>query len=278
MVPSVDPITFEQVVAHLLNAQHNVWLKCPYKRKTNSRQFDGYREVWHGIFSQYKIGIECKKWSRRVGVQTVEAFSKKLERCKLDKGIMISFSGYTSIAIDEAEMSHIDIYSFRPLELGDVASNIKQIDFPEIIIPFPKASFKISGDDIRPDEVKSLETKMKDFDIEDFDIFDEKGVKVGNLDRIAGAMAEFEVLTEGKRVGRITKDWSSQTHYLHTELNDRILKLRVTAFEVRYKTTIVATPGVFRYEDHYIMKNEISGARELVPLKQVEKIVTKYKK
>lgn len=272
----MDPTTFEQVVAHLLNAQHSVWLKCPYKRKTNSRQFDGYREVWHGMFSKYKIGIECKKWSRRVGVQTVEAFSKKLERCKLDKGIMISFSGYTSNAIDEAEISRIDIYSFRPLQLGDVATNIRQIDFPEILMPFPKARLEISSDDITPEEVKSLDIQMKR--VEDFDIFDENGVKVGNLDRIAGTMAEFEVLTQGKRMGTITKDWSSQSLYLHTELNGRTLRIRVTAFEVSYKTAIVAIPGIFRHEDHYIMKNEITGARELIPLKQVERIVAKFKK
>jgi len=271
----MDPTTFEQVVAHLLNAQYDVRLKCPYKNKTNSRQFDGYREVWYGIFSRYKIGIECKKWSRRVGVQTVEAFSKKLERCKLDKGIMVSFRGYTSNAIDEAEISHIDIYSFRPLQLGDVATNVRQIDFPEILMPFPKAILKISADDITPEEVKSLDIQMKR--TEDFDIFDENEVKVGNLDRIAGAMAEFEVLTQGKRMGTITRDWPSQSLYLYTELNGRKLRIRVTGLEVKYKTAIVAKPGIFRHEDHYIMKNEITGARELVPVKQVERIVAKYK-
>lgn len=276
MVTRMDPTTFEQVVAHLLNAQHNIKLKCPYKRRTNSRQFDGYREYWYGIFSHYKIGVECKKWSKRVGVQTVEAFSKKLERCKLNKGIMISFSGFTSVAIDEAEMSNIDIYSFRPLQIGDVAANIRQMDFHEILMPFPKVDFTISADDITPEEVKNLDIQMKV--IEDFDIFDEKGAKVGNLDRIAGAMAEFEVLTQRKRVGRITKDWTSQSHYLHTELNGRTLKLKVNLIDVRYKTAIIAKPGVFRHEDHYIMKNEITGARELIPLWQVKKIVTKYKK
>ena len=272
----MDPTTFEQVVAHLLNAQHNVMLDCPYKNKTNRRQFDGYREVWHGLYSQYKIGIECKKWKKRVGIQAVEAFSKKLERCKLDKGIMISFSGYTHSAIDEADSSQIDIYSFRPLQLGDVAKSIRQIDFPVILMPYPKAKLEISADDITSEEVKELDVKMEQ--VEDFDIFDENGVKVGNLDQIAGAMAEFQVLTQRKRVGIVSRDLSSQSLYLHTTLKGRKLRIRVTAFEVRYRTVIIAKPGVFRHEDHYIMKNEITGSRELIHRTQVEKIVVKYKK
>lgn len=271
----MEPYTFEQVVAHLLKARHNVWLSCPYRGKTNRRQFDGYREVWLGEFSRHRIGIECKKWNKRVGVQTVEAFSKKLERCKLDKGIMVSFSGYTSTAIDEAEASGIDIYSFRPLQPGDVAANIRQINFPEILMPFPKAKLEISADDITPEEARSLSIKMER--IQDFDIFDEDGMKVGNLDNIAGALAEFEVLTMRKRAGRITRDWTSQPVYMHSELNGRTIRMRVTAFEVRYRTSIVAAPGVFRHEDHYIMKNEVTGIRELVPREHVERIGIKYK-
>ena len=189
----MDSTTFEQVVAHLLNAQHNKKLDCPYKRRTHSRQFDGYREIWYDIFSKKKIGIECKKWRRCVGVQTIESFSKKIERCKIDKGIMVSFSGYTSLAIDEAIMSEIDIYSFRPLQIEDVSANIKQINFYDIIVPFPKVNFSISKDDISPEELKKLDIQPKK--IEDFDIFDENGKNVGNLDRVAGAMAEFDVLT-----------------------------------------------------------------------------------
>lgn len=270
----MDPTTFEQVVAHLLNADHNVRLSCSYGEKVRSRQFDGYREVWRSEFVRYRIGIECKKWKKPVGVQSVEAFSKKIERCKIDQGIMISFKGFSSTAIDEAMVSNIDIYSFRPLEPRDVSSNIKRIDFYEIVQPFPTARIQISGDDVTPEEARNPDIRMRD--IKDFDIFDEKGTKIGNLDRIAGALAEFEVLTRGKRAGRIDRDWTTQNVFIHSHINGRPLRIRVTGFEVEYKTRPLVRQGVFRHEGHYIMKNEATGSRQLIPLSHVKKISAKY--
>ena len=99
-----DPFLFEMIVAYLFNADHNVKIDCDYNQEPLKRQFDGYKKIWiEDTLSVITIGIECKKTRRPVGIDRVEAFKTKLERCKINKGIMVSFAGYQSGAEKSAK-------------------------------------------------------------------------------------------------------------------------------------------------------------------------------
>ena len=126
-----DPITFEQVVAHLFQAKHNVTLNCGDTGQ--SVQFDGYRLTYLiPLMTPFRIGIECKKWNRRVNRDEVSAFAMDLKHCKLHRGIMVSFSGYQSGAIERAKDENIDLYEFRPCFSQDLHKNLKEINYKQI--------------------------------------------------------------------------------------------------------------------------------------------------
>ena len=79
-----DPILFEQVVAHLLEARHNVKLYCMYDGSARKIRFDGYREVHvDALLTPMKVGIECRRKKVPVRRREVSAFSKEVERCRL---------------------------------------------------------------------------------------------------------------------------------------------------------------------------------------------------
>lgn len=50
-----------------------------------------------------RVAVECKDWSRRVGIDTVEQFLGKLADIDADRGIMYSSSGYSQPAHDRCD-------------------------------------------------------------------------------------------------------------------------------------------------------------------------------
>ena len=268
----MDPIQFEKVAAHLLHATHNVRLPCQYNGSIIRRQFDGYRVVWYGVFSHYKIGIECRKRSRKVGINSVEEFAKKIEKCKIDKGIMVSFLGFTSNAIIAAKSDSLDLYSLRQCRPDDVAENIRQIDFIEFTDHFARANIAIPADDLSFEDAQAIDASS----MIDRNVYDEKGVRLGTLEDIARSMVEFEVLTGGRKLGVLEKDLSETSAYLHIMSRGKKQKILVKSISVRYRTRIASKLADFQSSEHYIMKNELTLERRLIPVSKVNEIIRKY--
>jgi len=71
--------------------------------------------------------IECKDWSRKVGVQNVEAFSKKVENLGANVRAMVSRKGFTKDGLKLAEHEHIGCWSLLPDDPGQVGFSIGQM-------------------------------------------------------------------------------------------------------------------------------------------------------
>jgi hypothetical protein len=65
-------------------------------------------DVWAAGFIagvDVNVAIECKRYSRPVNVGTVDEFAGKLQDLNADRGILYSYSGFTSSAVNRAALS-----------------------------------------------------------------------------------------------------------------------------------------------------------------------------
>ncbi len=75
-----------------------------------------------------KIALECKDYSRAVGIEKMDAFRGKCESIPdISKKVFVSKSGYTSGAIQYAKAYSIDLY-----EVGDLSKDLILSWFPRI--------------------------------------------------------------------------------------------------------------------------------------------------
>lgn len=105
--------------------EKNIYLTS---KNGNKRQID--------ILLTHKIGrhifrtiIECKDWKRKVDIKVIDEFSTKIRSVNVEKGIIVSKSGFTSGLLKEAEAySFISLYTINEVE--NIASEI--IDFNKV--------------------------------------------------------------------------------------------------------------------------------------------------
>jgi hypothetical protein len=72
---------------------------------------------------EIKIAIECKDYSRAVGIEKMDAFKAKCDSIPaISKKIFVSKSGYTSGAIKNAEIYGIELYELTDLNKDSVLS------------------------------------------------------------------------------------------------------------------------------------------------------------
>lgn len=67
------------------------------------------REGHHEV----RVALECRDRSRKVGVPDVEAFAIKCRRTSVDKGIIVSGSGFTETAREKARANGIGCFSLE---------------------------------------------------------------------------------------------------------------------------------------------------------------------
>jgi hypothetical protein len=113
--------------------EHNV--KLPGKISGTPRQID---VLVTGIVSGEKIeiAIECKKYSKKIGIGKVDEFAGKLEDIGVDRGILYSFEGVTAPAFARAEGA-----SQPRITLGDLKGPTPVLPDWQRIVPeikFPK--------------------------------------------------------------------------------------------------------------------------------------------
>jgi len=271
---------FEQVVAYLFRAKHDMMIDCGYSGKTRKRQFDGYYEELLGNFKiELKIGIECRKRRGKVRIRDVEAFSRTIERCGIDKGIIVSFSGFQAGALDEAKSSRIDLFEFRPCVENDFKKGAKVVDYQPIEPGYWKVSAEVTGElesDSEPEEeIAEISSSFSSF--HNIDIYDEKRDKIGRLDAMISSLINKEWL-HGVREGVLNIDWSSVKLYIHSTRAKKVFAARVLSLEVEFQLPdIRKRTRQFNHDEWYLMKDVIRNSHRLIPSVRVREIEKLYR-
>lgn len=76
---------------------------------------------------KYRTAIECKYWKKKVNKDTVMKLSKIIEDADIDKGIIVSKSGFTKDTIDFARHYNIEIVELREVGEKDPEANREDI-------------------------------------------------------------------------------------------------------------------------------------------------------
>jgi hypothetical protein len=258
---------FEQIVAYLLKAEHNVKLDCMINGKIRRKQFDGYiEELLEDPGIVMKIGIECKKWkSRKVTEKEIAAFSRKIEHCRLNQGIMISYSGFQSGAIDEAGESNIALFEFRPCMKGDFRKGTKIVNFDPIGIGHWHVGAHLRSDTPLDQERELLSSKS----FHDVEIYDDQGKRIGKLDKIVSDMIDREMIYHGRKEGTLNIDWSDKRFHFYLTNNGK--KIEITALDIDYKLPITEVKPLIP-RNWYIMKNVLDNSRRIIMASKVKEI------
>jgi Restriction endonuclease len=108
--------SLERLVAHLesvLIGQNNVTITSPRRLVDvitgQQREHDVIVEITNGHHVNL-IAFECRDRTRPIGADAVEAFAKKCEHTKVNKGIMVSSSGFRKPATDKARFLGIECF------------------------------------------------------------------------------------------------------------------------------------------------------------------------
>lgn len=107
---------FEQLVAKIYaeatpeaTVRHNYFIEG---RSGRRRQIDVSIESRQGLHN-YLTVVECKRYSRRVGILDVEAYNTKLHDVRANKGVMVSITGFDEGAQAQARQHDITLFSYR---------------------------------------------------------------------------------------------------------------------------------------------------------------------
>jgi len=102
-----------------------------------TREIDVYAEVPLGPHI-YRTVIECKDYKGNIGIEKVQEFLGKLQDLNVDKGILVTKSGYTKPAKEFAKKHGIDLIELRKPTEEDWGGRVKTIHvqmniyYPEI--------------------------------------------------------------------------------------------------------------------------------------------------
>jgi hypothetical protein len=261
-----DYTLFEQVVAYLLKASHNFQLDCMVGGKKRSHQFDGYVEEF--LIDQQimiRIGIECKKWATKVPVKEVADFARKIKRCRLDKGIMISYSGFQSGAIDEGRESNIALFEFRPCKEDDFRRGTKIVNFD----PIGTGHWHVRADLRSRTPLDNNKEELSSKSIHDVEVYDSQDMRVGRLSKIVSDLLDREMIYHGRKKGNLKLDWSEKGFHFHTSDDER--EIIIAGLEIDYELPITEIKPLIA-ENWYIMKNVLDNSRKIIMASKVKEI------
>ncbi len=268
---SDDFALFEQVIAYLLKAEHNVKLDCIVDGKIRSNQFDGYiEEFLPDSHIVVKIGIECKKWKTRVPVKEVADFARRIKRCRLEKGIMISYSGFQSGAIDEASESNIALFEFRPCKEGDFRKGTKIVNFDPIGIGHWHVRADLRSRTPLDNDKEELSSKS----IHDVEVYDSQDMRVGKLSRIVSDLLDREMIYHGRKKGNLKLDWSEKGFHFHPSDGER--DIMIAGLEIDYELPVTEIKPLIP-NNWYIMKNVLDNSRKIIMASKVKEIESLFK-
>lgn len=163
----MDWKTYEEVVKYIyeqLGKSSGVKIlgygaSCKVDGKSGvSHQLDVLTEHSSGIHS-YKTAIECKYWKDKVQKDTVTKLAEILGDAHIEKGVVVSKSGFTDDAIAFAKYKNISLVELREPIDADWEGRIKDIEI-NLQMEFPPRieDFQVTQKFIEPlcgDEVQS---------------------------------------------------------------------------------------------------------------------------
>ncbi len=278
---------FEDVVGLLFNAHVNVKIECDYAGDKRTRQFDGYFEIDRGEFSEpIKIGIECKNYRSAVPIEKVEAFTTKINTCKINKGIMVSYNGFQEGAILQAKQASIELFEFRELKKEDLKDKeVLQIDLKlNGYMPNFRVS-KMTRKIITPiltDEEKSefnkaplkLVKNQNDF------LYNDKGVYMGSFLEFIDKIYIKNIATLNfDEKNTIKIDLDEENYYMRQEWKEKNILLKILNFDLIIEFIVNSTDliiGSDKIQDWYLLKNITLNKSRLIPKFIASNIQKKY--
>ena len=138
----LDWKTYEAITKYIyetLGKEHGVKIEaygsnCKVKGKSGvSHQIDVLTNHSDGIHI-YKTAIECKYWKDKVNKDIVMKVYQIIEDTGIDKGIIVSKSGFTPDALSFAEYRNIGLVELREIEKKDFSETPKEILIGDLLI------------------------------------------------------------------------------------------------------------------------------------------------
>lgn len=139
-------------------------------------QIDVLTAQTNGIHTT-QTAIECKYLKNKVSKDPVMKLSETIKDSGIEKGIIVSRSGFTDDAIAQARNLNIGLVELREIEEKDFAENPKQIEIADLDIRVGvlKTGPEIINIDIGDNRTIEVKDDINYIDYYDFSIINEEG-------------------------------------------------------------------------------------------------------
>ncbi len=140
--PSIDWKTYENITKYIyekLGVEFGIKIEG-YGNKFKIQGKSGVKHQIDVLTSQSdstttaKTAIECKYWNKKVSKDAVMKLSSIIQDSDIDKGIIVSKSGFTKDAYNFAKHYNIDIVELREFDKNRKESVSKQLEIASILI------------------------------------------------------------------------------------------------------------------------------------------------
>ena len=139
-------------------------------------QVDVLTSQTNGIHST-QTAIECKYHKNKVSKDPIMKLSETIKDSGIEKGIIVSRSGFTDDAITQAKALNIGLVELREIEEKDFEENSKQIEIADLDIRVGvlKKGPEIIKIDIGENRTIEIKEEIDYYDYYDFSIINEEG-------------------------------------------------------------------------------------------------------
>lgn len=151
--------------------------KCKVNGKSgNSHQIDVLTSQTDGNHTT-RTAIECKYLNKKITKDIVFKLSGIINDAEIEKGIIVSRSGFTRDAIAQAHACNIGLVELREIEDKDFAENPKQIEIADLDLRVGvlKTGPEIIKIDIGDKRIIEIKDGIDYLDYYDFSIINEEG-------------------------------------------------------------------------------------------------------
>jgi hypothetical protein len=237
--------SLEQVVGHLesvLSGSKNATIEIRKRLKDKVtgrlREHDvviTLREAHHILI----IALECRDRSRPIGVDQVEAFSKKCEQTGINQGIIVSAHGFCNTALVKAAA-----LSIQCLTMAEALSfswlNANTLRKEQINITHTHANFV-------------LQSKQVSQSLQNYTLVDSRGIEVLREMLTINAIQQLQLLREQPGhvdTGSASFIFDGQGYGIKDNLTTTVYPLEQIVLEVKYEVIVGFTPfKLYQYSD-----------------------------
>lgn len=225
-----------------------------FKGKTASHEIDVYWEFEEGGI-KYKTIVQAKDWATPIKLEQLLTFKSVLEDIPgQPRGVFVTRTGYQSGAREYAENNGILLYELREPTEEDKADWIQVV---HVHLDFSTPKSKITGSVL--DEM----TTPIHLDLSDSTrLFDEKGVKITTLQRLANSL-----FPEGRELPPTKMPYKfDKLTFLETgDPNTPRAKVKSLEFTISKTLTTIEYDLVAKDFVGYVLKNVIEGTEKTIP-------------